>query len=221
MEAASPNRGQQDEPTMLVLNEENEPVRETLTELMNSFEVISIRHLAEEDRTCPCCHSKYMEIRDGELPLVELPVKTACGHILGEDCLKKLLPNNTCPMCRSKLFLVPDEHENEDEEDEEECSDEEAESSLEAPEDRHYSPDVSDIRRMIEVYQSWPRSREWLVGEIRRIGAFREARLYAELLAQRATLPGPRTFGPALHGMLDWRQDRALCHEIHRLAGFE
>ncbi|KAL8831085.1 MAG: hypothetical protein Q9191_001066 [Dirinaria sp. TL-2023a] len=220
--SGSSNHGQQEEETMLILDRDNEPVRETLGQLMTVFAYVQIRRLAEEDRTCPCCRCRYMEIREGEDPLVELPVRTLCGHVLGEACLKRWLPNNTCPLCRAQLFSVPDDSASEDEDEEEDSDmDSEEENSPAQVRVQSYSPDARDIREVAQIYQSWPRSRAWLVAEIRRVGAFREARLYADLLADRATLPGPRTFGPDLHGLLDWRQDRALCHEIRRLGGFE
>ena len=69
--------------------------------------------------------------------------------------------------------------------------------------------------------RSGSEDRIWLVGEIRRVGARREWRLYRELQAAGVVLPGPRWFGPDLGGTLDWRQDRALFQEIRRRGGFE
>ena len=220
------------EPTMLVMNDRQEFISRTVTELMGYFDQLVVIDLAEEDRTCPCCHCQYMAIREGEDVPFELPIKTKCGHILGYDCMRKWLPNNTCPMCRKPLFVVPGLLESQGEGEqvsdtteypEEEEEEEEEEVSVTAEEQAMPPPFNTSVEAHTAnaLFQSWPRNREWLVSEIRRVGAFREARLYSDLVAQGAQLPGPRTFGPDLHGLLDWRQDRSLCHEISRRGGFE
>lgn len=56
-----------------------------------------------EDPVCPCCLVAYGEPGpEGEKP--ERPLKTLCNHIFGENCLDTWLPNNSCPLCRRKLY---------------------------------------------------------------------------------------------------------------------
>ena len=56
-----------------------------------------------EDPICPCCYVEYGK-PGSEGEKAERPLKILCGHVFGDICLDKWLPNNSCPMCRRKLF---------------------------------------------------------------------------------------------------------------------
>lgn len=69
------------------------------------LEHILLCELSKEGNSCPCCQSKYGGIRIGCDVAIEFPIRTACGHLFGEDCLTKWLPNNnSCPLCRAPLL---------------------------------------------------------------------------------------------------------------------
>lgn len=69
------------------------------------------------------------------------------------------------------------------------------------------------IRDTSQPSQATDQDREWLVSENRRIGAFREAVLYQQLLDEGTLLPRSTNLRPELQGLLEWRQDRALFAE--------
>lgn len=76
----------------------------TVEQLIAKFESAAEGSL--EEPMCPCCYVEYgRRAADDVEP--EHPVKTRCGHIFGDQCLKKWLPNNSCPTCRRVLFDTP------------------------------------------------------------------------------------------------------------------
>lgn len=82
-----------------------------LDDLMLRFPRLTIEDISDQnhDHSCSICQaefqSNYVEAKDN--PVVdkgEQPIKLACGHVFGHDCLSKWLPNNTCPICRQTLL---------------------------------------------------------------------------------------------------------------------
>ena len=77
----------------------------TIKYLMSKFESVSKDVL--DDPVCPCCYVEY-EKSPAEGVEAERPIKTRCNHIFGHLCLEQWLSNNNCPLCRRKLFELPD-----------------------------------------------------------------------------------------------------------------
>ena len=79
--------------------------------LMLRFPRLTIEDISDgnHDRSCSICQIEYQttyaEAKDH--PVVdkgEQPIKLACGHVFGHDCLSRWLPKMTCPMCRQNLL---------------------------------------------------------------------------------------------------------------------
>lgn len=52
-------------------------------ESSHTFRPVALWALPRGDRVCPCCMTEYNALREGEEIAAELPVKLACGHIIG------------------------------------------------------------------------------------------------------------------------------------------
>ena len=94
------------EPSVLFIDHDrNERLRITIKDLVREFEEIPLQILTEEEKTCPCCQVEYGKPEnEDDQNSIEFPVRTQCGHYFGENCMKEWLHNNTCPLCRAKLF---------------------------------------------------------------------------------------------------------------------
>lgn len=58
-----------------------------------------------EDRNCAVCLNKYG--RQDHLDK-DIPAKLPCGHTIGAECIKTWLKRNeSCPLCRRKVFARP------------------------------------------------------------------------------------------------------------------
>ena len=77
-------------------------------ELFEEFPRLTVVDLSKEtnNRYCSICQELYQAKYDvpGEADDGEQPIKLACGHIIGHQCLQEWLPQNTCPMCRRPLL---------------------------------------------------------------------------------------------------------------------
>lgn len=91
----------------------------TLEKWLQSLERLDTVALKDEDRCCEICREKYIDVVDTDeisqaqfTRHLDFPVKLACGHIFGHQCLTAWLAprssggggGNTCPTCRYKLF---------------------------------------------------------------------------------------------------------------------
>ena len=82
-----------------------------LDDLMLRFPRLTIEDISGEnhDRSCMICQTEYqgtyVEAADDQVvDKGEHPIKLACGHVFGHDCLSKWLPKNSCPICRQILL---------------------------------------------------------------------------------------------------------------------
>ena len=65
---------------------------------------VKLSDIPGEDRQCVICHGDYCEVKeDGE---IETPKRLPCGHIMGNECIRKwLVPfgnSKSCPVCRTE-----------------------------------------------------------------------------------------------------------------------
>ena len=80
---------------------------------IRSLGVVPVETLAKGERNCLICTIRY-ERFSPESGIRELAVKIPCGHILGGNCLRKMLQRKTsggaqqsqCPFCRAKIPVV-------------------------------------------------------------------------------------------------------------------
>ncbi|KAF2180560.1 hypothetical protein K469DRAFT_692755 [Zopfia rhizophila CBS 207.26] len=69
---------------------------------------ILVSDLDLEDQNCPICMRLYHAERDGANASPEVPVRTTCGHVLGQQCIMRWIDEekkDTCPLCRTDLFI--------------------------------------------------------------------------------------------------------------------
>ncbi|PSN74087.1 hypothetical protein BS50DRAFT_580937 [Corynespora cassiicola Philippines] len=104
-----------------------EPAQCSVTEYLESLEVLNMSTLSEEDNSCsvclqefheaPQCYSLFLESVEAaealggfvELPFALMapahtPVRTECKHVFGKSCLAEWLEvGSTCPYCRTDI----------------------------------------------------------------------------------------------------------------------
>ena len=100
------------ERTLYTFNPERLYEVSILDDLMLRFPRLTIEDISDEDhdRSCMICQMEYQStyVAAEDNPVVEKgeqPVKLACGHVFGHDCLSQWLPKNTCPICRQNLLV--------------------------------------------------------------------------------------------------------------------
>lgn len=60
----------------------------------------------ETDRQCPVCRERYADPSENSPKTIfnEAPVRTPCGHIIGQDCLENWVSiASSCQICRAQL----------------------------------------------------------------------------------------------------------------------
>ena len=68
---------------------------------------VQIKKIPADDRQCPICHERFAknEWKVGEMN--NSPVRIACGHVFGMQCLARLLFSTQssvpCPLCRAEI----------------------------------------------------------------------------------------------------------------------
>ena len=73
-----------------------------IEDLIAGFEPVAEDALKEP--VCPCCAIEY-SVEGGQE--AEHPLRMPCGHVIGNKCLLKSLPKNSCLKCGRKLFGGP------------------------------------------------------------------------------------------------------------------
>ncbi|KAL6722101.1 hypothetical protein ACLMJK_001207 [Lecanora helva] len=96
---------------LIDLTGEDEPVSDvpTATKFVADLDEVPVEDI---NGVCPICCETYLD-PSGHLneTIVVLP---DCGHIFGKQCIEKWLdpttepPRNTCPLCRMRLFNIPE-----------------------------------------------------------------------------------------------------------------
>ena len=76
---------------------------------------VRVSDLPETDRDCPICFCQYSVGQVRSSTRNERPIRTPCGHVLGENCFHSHLRgeharNRQCPVCRTVLFEPPTSH---------------------------------------------------------------------------------------------------------------
>ncbi|PVH80109.1 hypothetical protein DL98DRAFT_532318 [Cadophora sp. DSE1049] len=85
------------------LREAHKSIRPTL--LMTVLRSVDLDDLADEDSDCTIC-TLPLGNPDG-IVKPEIPVKTPCGHIFGNQCICTWIRDNaTCPNCRRELLSL-------------------------------------------------------------------------------------------------------------------
>ncbi|CAF9922814.1 MAG: Ubiquitin-protein ligase [Heterodermia speciosa] len=82
----------------------------------NALPTIDPETLHKEDQNCVICLLSYSSpspasLQQNENPASENPIRLPCGHVIGQECLRKWLSpapaggnSNKCPLCRHHLF---------------------------------------------------------------------------------------------------------------------